>query len=145
MATVEIEKGTEWHVRRQIGDTLTDHDNRIATLESVSGGGAGTTTVNFGAFPGATDATTVITGQTGILATSVVQAFLIAKDSADHSADEHTVESLRVMAGNIVAGTGFTIYATQVDSIPAANSRADSPTGNSPRIHGTWNVGWRWS
>ena len=41
MATIIIEKGTEWHVRRQISDTLTDHDNRIAALEGGGGGGGG--------------------------------------------------------------------------------------------------------
>lgn len=39
MATIEVEKGTEWHVRRQISNTLTDHDNRIAALEGGGGGG----------------------------------------------------------------------------------------------------------
>jgi hypothetical protein len=39
MATIEIEKGTEWHVRRQISNTLTDHDNRIVALESAGPGG----------------------------------------------------------------------------------------------------------
>ena len=39
MAVIEIEKGTEWHVRRQISGVLTDHDNRIVTLEAASGGG----------------------------------------------------------------------------------------------------------
>jgi hypothetical protein len=41
MAVIEIEKGTEWHVRRQISNTLTDHDNRIAALEGGGGGGGG--------------------------------------------------------------------------------------------------------
>lgn len=39
MATIEVEKGTEWHVRRQLSDTLTDHDDRIAALEAGGGGG----------------------------------------------------------------------------------------------------------
>jgi hypothetical protein len=39
MAVIEIEKGTEWHVRRQISEVLTDHDNRIVALEGGGGGG----------------------------------------------------------------------------------------------------------
>lgn len=39
MATIEVEKGTEWHVRRQLSNTLTNHDDRIAVLEAGGGGG----------------------------------------------------------------------------------------------------------
>lgn len=41
MATIEVEKGAEWHVRRQISNTLTNHDDRIAALEGGGGGGGG--------------------------------------------------------------------------------------------------------
>ena len=69
----------------------------------------GTATLDFGAFPGASDATVVVTGQAGIGAGSLVEAWLIPVATADHSADEHLVETLKVQAGSIVAGTGFTI------------------------------------
>ena len=70
----------------------------------------GTATLDFGAFPGASDASVAVTGQTGIVAGSLVEAWIRPVATADHTADEHRVETLEVVAGNIVAGTGFTIY-----------------------------------
>jgi len=70
----------------------------------------GTTTVNFGAFPGSYD-TSVAVAQPAILGTSLVEAWLYPVATADHSADEHLVEPIKVIAGNVVAGVGFTIYA----------------------------------
>lgn len=90
----------------------------------------GTAILNFGAFPGVTDASVAVTGQAGIVAGSYVDAWLTAKASADHSIEEHVVESLQIVAGNIVAGTGFTIYG--VNTQPG-------------RIYGQWNVQWVWS
>jgi hypothetical protein len=70
----------------------------------------GITTVDFGT--GALDATTAITGQTGISSTtSAVDAWIMPKASASHSVDEHRIEEIDVMAGNIVNGVGFNIYA----------------------------------
>lgn len=73
----------------------------------------GTASVDFGAFPGSTHASTVITGQSAILATSVVRVRLFPTATADHSADEHIMAStmMDVIAANIVPGTGFTIHA----------------------------------
>ncbi len=90
-----------------------------------SGGASGLTTVDFG--DGAPDAEVVITGQTGILAGSKVQAWIQAVDTADHTADDHWFEEFKVVAGSIVPGTGFTIYVV-----------TDGVT------HGEWTVGWRW-
>jgi trimeric autotransporter adhesin len=75
------------------------------------GGGAGTTTVDFGAFPGVPLVSTTITGQTGILVGSVVQAWIYPDATAQHTRDEHLIVPLRVHAHSIVAGTGFTISA----------------------------------
>jgi hypothetical protein len=86
----------------------------------------GTTTVDFGAFPGATDTSVAVTGQTGIVSGSLVEAWLRPVATADHSADEHWVEEIQVTAGNIVAGTGFTIYART----------------RNHRLYGTWTVAW---
>jgi hypothetical protein len=108
------------------------------TLIGPSGGGSGaqgTTTINFGVFPGASDSSVVITGQAGIVAGSVVEAFLISTATSDHSADEHFVEPIVITAGKIVAGTGFTIYGT-VRNFAGVNC---------PRAYGAWTVGWRWS
>jgi hypothetical protein len=89
----------------------------------------GTTTVNFGAFPGASDASVTVTGQGSIVAGSLVEAWIRPEATADHSADEHWVEDLVVVAGNIVAGVGFTIYVRSTDK---------------QRRYGSWTVAWAW-
>lgn len=129
------------------------------------GGGtvnAGVATVDFGAFPGGSDASVTITGQTGIVAGSVVQAWLVAQPTADHTADEHRVETISVTCGNIVAGTGFTIYAQNTSQLNEPMSMSSparfrsaaatvygyqerSAGGRGTRIYGTWTVHWRWS
>jgi len=90
----------------------------------------GQTTVNFGAVPGSSSAKTTVTGQGGILASSLVEAWINYADSADHSADEHAAEQLRVVAGNIVPGVGFDIVMTVTDSVGGQ--------------YGLWNVNWAW-
>ena len=72
--------------------------------------GTGTTTINFGAFPGVSDVTATVTGQTGITGGSLVEAWIFPVATSDHSVDEHWVDPPNVRAGNVVAGTGFTIY-----------------------------------
>jgi hypothetical protein len=99
----------------------------------------GTTTVDFGAFPGASDASVVITGQAGILAGSLVEAWLRPVATVDHSADEHVHETIKVMAGNIVPGTGFTIYAANTNQIN------EGATGRGTRLYGLWTVAWAWT
>lgn len=102
--------------------------------DTLLGGGTvftrGTTTVNFGAFPGEGYTTTVITGQTTIGSASVVRASVRAVATADHSVDEHRVAPLRVFAGDVVAGVGFTISAYY------------SGLG---LTYGLWNISWEWS
>ena len=106
----------------------------------VNGGGAslnkGTTTINFGAFPGVSDASVAIIGQSSILLTSFVTAELIPIATSDHTADEHRVEPIGIYAGNIVAGTGFTIYG-------ASQNKAGGY--DCPRVYGAWSIAWAWS
>lgn len=128
-------------------------------------GAQGTTTIDFGAFPGASDASVTVTGQAGITAGSLVEAWLFPAATADHSADEHVVETLKVLAGNVVAGTGFTIYALNTNALAepledregtpfrAANNLATGPyAGHLPnvggmgtRLYGQWTVAWVWN
>lgn len=128
-------------------------------------GGSGSLTVgsvevDFGVFPGGSDASEAVTGQTGILTTSVVQAWLMATDTPDHTADEHVVETIRVTAGNIVAGTGFTIYVSNTSQLNEPLTDHMQPSGKvagqvlvarpskggaGTRIYGKWTVGWSWS
>ena len=136
-----------------------------------SGGGSansGAVTLDFGAFPGASDASVTVTGQASILAASNVQAWIFPAATTDHTADEHIAETLQVFAGNIVAGTGFTVYgmnASQLNepvSAPEKNASVVSGGtaiavkyaqpgavayggGQGTRIFGKWNIGWSWS
>jgi hypothetical protein len=120
----------------------------------------GSVIIDFGAFPGGSDASVVVTGQTAILASSLVEAFLSPAATADHSADEHLVETLNVMAGNVVPGVGFTIYAVNTSQLNepvtpgsvagggpgqvGSLNTMPSQGGQGTRIYGKWNVGWAW-
>ena len=136
-----------------------------AVLSAGSSGGAGHTEVDFGAFPGSWDTTVAVTGQTGILSGSVVRAWLRPLDTTDHSADEHLLvaRDLQILAGNVVAGTGFTIYAIynthtirrlgNADMLqihgagarPNANKNIpDIEQNTTPRLYGKWAVSWQW-
>ena len=64
----------------------------------------GTATVNFGS--GAPDASVVVTGQSGITTANLVEAW-----PAVQGDDSAWVDGIQCYAGNIVNGTGFTIYA----------------------------------
>lgn len=125
-------------------------------------GAQGTTTVDFGAFPGASDASVAVIGQASIIASSLVEAWLYPVATADHTADEHLVETITVRAGNIVAGTGFTIYAMNNSQLnepletpgpgrfqpTAAIARgyvSPSVGGRGTRIYGLWTVAWVWN
>jgi len=134
-------------------------------------GSQGTTTVDFGAFPGKTDTSVAVTGQAGIIAGSLVEAWLRPVDTADHTADEHMVEAIKVFAGNIVAATGFTIYAfidstltepvvdaaqansmQQATATAIANKNAQPGVGaqggggaGATRLYGLYTVAWVWN
>lgn len=138
------------------------------TIAATGGGGAnvGTATIDFGSFPGSSHATVVVTGQAGIVAGSIVQAWIRPVATADHSADEHMLETIKVFASDIVAGTGFTVSAFNAGTLnePPQDARAkdnvsavraggpgrqDGLTGDTggegTRIYGQWTVAWQWS
>ena len=99
--------------------------------------GSGTTSVDFGAFPGATDTSVAITGQAAIVSGSLVGAWLRPVATADHSADEHRVERIAIVADTIVAGTGFTIYARE---------DGEATVRNEGHLRwGLWTVAWAWT
>lgn len=93
-------------------------------------GSSGTATLNFGAFPGASDTSVAVTGQAAIVAGSTIRVQLRPEATADHTADEYIVDGPEVLAGNIVAATGFTIYGITKDKL---------------RKYGSWSVAWSWS
>lgn len=109
----------------------------------------GTATLDFGAFPGASDASVAVTGQASILAGSYVEAWIRPVATADHSADEHMVETIKVFAGNISAGVGFTIYGfntSDLYEIPlgATGLNNAGAIGKGTRIYGQWTIAWVW-
>lgn len=90
---------------------------------------SGTAVLDFGATP-AEEASIAVTGQAGILAGSHVEAFFMRESTGDNGVDEH-VEAAALcplVCGNIVAGTGFTIYAHPIAALGL----------------GTFNVRWAW-
>ncbi len=86
----------------------------------------GTAVLDFGT--GATNASVAVTGQTGILATSRVDAWIEATATANHSVEEHAAAGVDIRAGNLVAGTGFTIYGVTRDLLQFK----------------TYTIGWAW-
>jgi len=93
-------------------------------------GAQNTTTINFGAFPGSYDCSVAVTGQALILAGSLVEAWIFPTATADHTADEHLMTEIKVRAGNVVAGVGFTIYGFATSTIienPKIEGQSPSP------------------
>lgn len=109
-------------------------------------GAQGTVTLNFGAFPGSDEASVAVTGQTGILSGSLVDAWVLPSTTSDHSADEQLVDPIRVMVGNIVAGTGFTVYGYPGDIQTFGQKTAYGPKPDQQAgPYGAYNVAWVWN
>lgn len=112
-------------------------------------GAAGTATVNFGAFPGASEASVTVSAP-GIQASSLVEAWILPNTTADHSPDEHRIETLEVTAdqSSIVANTSFVIKISNMSELDEAlanqGSQGQANGGIGTRIYGAWNVGWVW-
>ena len=93
--------------------------------------GQGTSSINFGAFPGTSEASIAVTGQTTISATSKAEAYLMGDDTtADHTASDHRYAAalIALTCGTPTAGVGFTIYGICLD-----------------KMQGTFNVRWVWA
>jgi hypothetical protein len=99
-------------------------------------GAQGTATLDFGAFPGTSEATVAVTGQASIVGGSLVEAWIFPTATADHSEDEHRAEDLVVSVGALVVGTGFTIY---------GRGGATPANGICTTVYGAWTVGWVWN
>lgn len=93
-------------------------------------GNKGTAVADFGPWPGESFVTVAITSETGITSGAAVEAWVRPTDTADHTADEHKVAPLIVTAGDVVAGTGFTI-----------NVHYNGPS----LTYGQWALWWVWS
>lgn len=93
--------------------------------------GLGTAEIDFGAHPGANEASVAVTGQGTISGTSKVEAFIMGDDTTtDHTAQDHRYVELwlSLTCGTPSAGTGFTIY-----------GRSDQ------KLHGKFAVRWVWA
>ena len=91
----------------------------------------GTATVDFGAYPGSSETSVVVTGQGSISATSKAEAFIMGDDtSTSHTAADHRYVAalMGLTCGTPTAATGFTIYANALD-----------------KLQGTWTVRWVWA
>ena len=113
-------------------------------------GAQGTATLDFGAFPGQSDASVAVTGQANIASGSLVEAWIHPVATADHSADEHMLETLKVFAGNISAGVGFTIYGFNTSDLYETDTALPGELaryggGKGTRIYGQWTVAWVWN
>lgn len=93
-------------------------------------GAVGTATLDFGAFPGANEASVSVTGQAAIAPDSFAEAWFMRDSTSDHSADDHAWAAYfaALSAGDLVAGTGFTIRAVSTE-----------------KLTGTWLVRWVWN
>lgn len=110
-------------------------------------GAQGTATLDFGAFPGKSDASVAVTGQASILSGSLVEAWIFPAATADHSSDEHFAEGLYIVAGSVIAGTGFTIYGRSLGDAVVDDEGLSPQVGinNAPLRYGQWNVAWVWN
>lgn len=76
--------------------------------------GIGSAVLDFGAFPGANEASVAVTGQASIQTTSKAEAFIMGDDtSSSHTANDHRYAAalMGLSCGTPSAGTGFPIYA----------------------------------
>ena len=83
-------------------------------------GAIGTATIDFGSFPGTSEASIAVTGQASILATSKVEAFIMGDDTtASHTAADHRYAAalIGLSCGTPTVGTGFTIYGRCLDKM----------------------------
>ena len=80
----------------------------------------GTATIDFGSFPGTSEASIAVTGQGTISGTSKAEAFIMADDTtAGHTASDHRYAAAMIglTCGTPVAATGFTIYGRCLDNM----------------------------
>jgi len=75
--------------------------------------GTGTTTIDFGVWPGSNEASVAVTGQASIAAVSNAEAFMMAEASGSHTiADATYAASFVTLTCSVpTPAVGFTIYA----------------------------------
>ena len=86
-------------------------------------GAVGSAEIDFGAYPGANEASVLVTGQSGITALASVEAWLMADDTTtDHTASDHRYAAvlMGLTCGTPTDGQGFTIYARSIEKLTGA-------------------------
>lgn len=101
----------------------------------------GSTTINFGAWPGSARATADVASQTGLVAGTRVEAFVLPVLTADHSIDEHRSVMLKVQAFYKVDGT-FTVEGYENAQHSIKDNRGQY---RKHFLHGQYTVGWAWN
>ena len=102
---------------------------------------SGSTTINFGSFPGTSRAFTDVSGQTGLVSTTRIEAFVLPITTATKTDDEHRSSEINVIGYYKVDGTL---------TIEGYNSSPESIVDNSGKrnphfLYGEFTVGWAWS
>jgi hypothetical protein len=85
--------------------------------------GVGSAEIDFGAWPGANEASVAVTGQTAITSLASAEAWMMADDTtADHTAADHRYADalMGVTCGTPTDGVGFTIYARSIEKLTGA-------------------------
>lgn len=85
--------------------------------------GVGSAEINFGAWPGANEASVSVADQAAITSLASAEAWMMADDTtADHTASDHRYAAalMGVTCGTPVDGVGFTIYARSTEKLTGA-------------------------
>lgn len=113
----------------KLASALVFADGSTQTTAAI-GVTSGAATIDFGSFPGSNEAFVDVSGQTAILATSRVEASMMAEVSGSHTVNDATYAAMLITlsCGVPTAGTGFRIYARSPE-----------------RLEGTFKVRWSYS
>lgn len=90
----------------------------------------GTAIIDFGSGAGSNEAYVSVTGQTAIALTSLIGVDVMGDTTSDHTVSDHRYFSLiaKVTPGNVIAGTGFDLFAVSTE-----------------KLTGTFQVRWVWT
>lgn len=112
-------------------------------------GAQGSVEIDFGAWPGAVEDETDVSA-TGVIVTSLVEAWLVPLATADHTVDEHIamIDSLRVQA-RYLSNDNIRIRVQPVypEQMVYINPEPILEAGQAQKVltYGKWNVGWVWN
>lgn len=121
-------------------------------------GAQGTSSLDFGAFPGSNVAYTDVAAA-GVISTSAIEAWIRPEASADHTDTDHVAAAMNVIA-QFVSNDNIRIYGINTnDVIPPLEPVMDTrppltivgrpqvrlDRQNSPMLVGVYNVWWVWN